>query len=62
MDALFPEEQSLVREGKCPFCGKKVDPTTKFKDALSLREYGISGLCQNCQDKMFPQYEVQEGY
>ena len=26
---------------------------TCFKDELSHREYGISGLCQSCQDKIF---------
>jgi hypothetical protein len=24
-----------------------------FRDALSKREYQISGLCQKCQDEMF---------
>lgn len=28
-------------------------PITGFKDAASYREYKISGLCQNCQDKIF---------
>lgn len=31
-------------------CGK---PITTFKDALSAREYRISGLCQECQDRIF---------
>ena len=26
---------------------------TEFKDALSAREYQISGFCQTCQDKVF---------
>jgi len=26
---------------------------TFFKDELSHREFGISGLCQSCQDKIF---------
>ena len=28
---------------------------TFFKDELSHREYGISGLCQSCQDNVFVQ-------
>ena len=28
-------------------------PVTGFKDALSEREYRISGLCQKCQDAFF---------
>lgn len=26
---------------------------TEFRDALSAKEYTISGLCQKCQDKIF---------
>ncbi len=41
-----------LERGDCPFCGKtpKLD---EFADELSLKEYGISGLCQDCQDNMF---------
>ena len=36
----------------CPFC--QATPTYfEFRDALSAREYEISGLCQECQDKVF---------
>jgi hypothetical protein len=38
--------------GDCPFCKKKVYEKD-FKDALSKKEYGISGLCQVCQDSVF---------
>jgi len=31
-------------------CGKPIGP---FRDNLSLKEYRISGLCQECQDKIF---------
>ena len=31
-------------------CGQQV---TSFRDATSEREYTISGLCQQCQDKIF---------
>lgn len=31
-------------------CGKTIEG---FKDALSHKEYGISGLCQKCQDEVF---------
>jgi hypothetical protein len=41
-----------VENGKCPFCKKPIDATT-FRDDLSLREFRISGLCQNCQDEYF---------
>lgn len=39
---------------KCPFCGKDMsNPEGMFRDKLSLKEFGISGLCQECQDKVF---------
>jgi hypothetical protein len=46
----------MVKErmnGNCPFCHKKIDPATEFRNPLSKKEYGISGLCQTCQDKTF---------
>jgi|TARA_R110000764_G_scaffold90712_4_gene173157 hypothetical protein len=37
-------------DGLCATCGN--EPGV-FKDALSRREYGISGMCQPCQDMLF---------
>lgn len=48
----------------CVSCGSKVvlavdrslqlvDGAIPFRDVLSLKEYGISGLCQCCQDGVF---------
>ena len=28
-------------------------PANEFRDALSAKEYAISGLCQKCQDEVF---------
>lgn len=39
--------------GFCPFCNKEVNSPSEFRDALSLKEHRISGLCQKCQDKTF---------
>ena len=50
--AGFAQEVKAVKEGKCPFCGQPVK-ISDFRDALSLKEYKISGLCQKCQDKVF---------
>lgn len=33
-------------------CGRSVN-TTGFRDERSLREFRISGLCQECQDLIF---------
>ena len=39
-----------LNAGKCPCCG---GPCDHFRDALSKKEYQISGMCQECQDKVF---------
>lgn len=45
--AMFGRE----RHGNvCVTCG---GPVEGFRDELSQREYGISGMCQNCQDSVF---------
>ena len=40
----------------CTKCGKSVNPSS-FKDAISIKEYGISGFCQECQDEIFTEDE-----
>lgn len=43
-----------IRNDKClnpPIgCGKMIG---EFRDDLSIKEYRISGFCQNCQDNVF---------
>ena len=49
--SLFGRSRTLAIAGKgCVKCG---EPATEFKDELSRKEYGISGLCQCCQDSIF---------
>jgi hypothetical protein len=48
----FANEVSLVENGQCPLCERNMK-TEVFRDALSKKEFGISGLCQSCQDKTF---------
>jgi len=50
--AGFDKEVEAIKSGKCPFCQNNID-ITRFRDALSRKEYQISGLCQTCQDEMF---------
>jgi hypothetical protein len=50
VDRLFPEEKKLKDKGLCPMCKQTIGP---FRDALSKREFHISGLCQKCQDQVF---------
>lgn len=48
---LFGRERSqAIAQGVCVVCGK---PATKFTDALSQREYKISGYCHECQNVTF---------
>lgn len=53
-DLLFPDRPKALAEERCVVapigCGK---PIGKFDDAVSLKEYTISGLCQECQDSIF---------
>ena len=40
------------KEKVCAFCHKPIK-MEDFRDDLSRKEYGISGLCQKCQDDTF---------
>lgn len=51
--AGFDKEVDRVKEGKCSLCGKEIDTVFEFRDGVSKREFSISGLCQECQDKTF---------
>jgi hypothetical protein len=62
--AGFSEQVRMVERKRCPSCSEftgihphnspnDVPPYSGFRDALSYKEYGISGLCQKCQDKTF---------
>lgn len=50
--AGFGAEVDKKNKGICPFCSKEVNEED-FRDALSLKEFKISGLCQKCQDDFF---------
>ena len=57
LDKLAPHSRT---EGKCAICGKDVNVETDFDDELSRREYGISRLCQACQDSVFTEFPSEE--
>lgn len=48
----FDKEVDAVEHGFCPLCNKPVS-LNDFKNELFKKEYGISGLCQKCQNKIF---------
>jgi len=39
-----------VQEASCVTCGGEA---RIFRDAISRKEYAISAMCQDCQDKVF---------
>jgi hypothetical protein len=45
-----PKGTERLQAGLCPRCGSD---NKEFKDAVSRREHGITGLCQKCQDHVF---------
>ena len=58
---LFGRSRSLAIAGNgCVKCG---ETATDFRDELSRKEYGISGLCQPCQDSIFggPEDDDEKG-
>ena len=53
-DIHTPTEKNPVLDGGCMTCDKAYNLTAEdFRDALSIREYQISGMCQECQDSVF---------
>lgn len=42
--------EDIMKKEQCAFCDT---PNLNFRDELSRKEYRISQLCQDCQDKVF---------
>jgi len=51
------DRQETIRNNQCvpaPIgCGRQIDPEIEFVDEISRKEFTISGLCQDCQNKVF---------
>ena len=55
MRAFAPHGENLgQKKGACAWCGQAAN---SFRDALSKKEFGISGMCQGCQDEVFGKEE-----
>lgn len=55
-------KRKMARETPGDTCWVCDGPSTEFRDALSKREHGMSGMCQSCQDIMYePTPEPEEG-
>jgi hypothetical protein len=63
VDQIFPEAHRpvAISTGHCvspPMgCGRKVGG---FTDAISAKEYAITGMCQGCQDRLYAEMEEDE--
>jgi len=43
---------NALNAGRCPTCQGEIKEED-FRDDLSKKEFGISGMCQECQDSVF---------
>ena len=50
--AGFGKEVDAYQKKQCPFCNIHVKHES-FRNPKSIREFEISGLCQECQDATF---------
>jgi phage pi2 protein 07 len=48
----FNKEVDRAEKSLCPLCSEPVK-MEDFKDEKSRKEFGISGMCQKCQDQIF---------
>lgn len=57
--SLAPNPEAWTSEGvgTCAICS---GPAETFRDALSVKEYTLSRMCQTCQDDIFEPQEPQE--
>lgn len=44
------DRQEIADSKECAMCD---EPNLEFRNELSKREYSISLMCQDCQDKIF---------
>jgi hypothetical protein len=51
IEEVFPGTAKNIAEKLCPVCKEEIHT---FRDALSEKEYQISGMCQKCQDNIWP--------
>ena len=55
---LFGRSRTIaMSNNQCVVCGEF---NLEFRDELSRKEYGISGMCQCCQDSVFNTEEEEE--
>ena len=55
---LMREREQAIADEVCNLCK---EPILSFEDERSKTEFGISGLCQACQDEIFTKDPFTEG-
>ena len=58
VSSLIDEKGNVYDRADCVTCDKTDLKPSDFKNELSIKEFGISRLCQECQDKVFGNDEV----
>uniref|UniRef100_A0A6H2A484 Uncharacterized protein n=1 Tax=viral metagenome TaxID=1070528 RepID=A0A6H2A484_9ZZZZ len=53
LDSMLPPGHTRKADIEANICVDCHKSATVFNDALSEKEYTISGLCQSCQDEVF---------
>jgi hypothetical protein len=51
VDGIMPQRREAKRHNQCVF--DITHDASTFRDALSAKEYTITGMCQGCQDSFF---------
>ena len=51
--SIFPEAADRVMRGLCVTCDSNRLRNKDFRDDDGRMEYGISGMCQACQDRVY---------
>ena len=53
VSAIIGHEDNVYERADCATCDATDLKPSDFTDALSIREFGISRMCQKCQDEVF---------
>ena len=61
VDMLAASQYGMTRTAahKAKVCVQCKAPAIDFRDTLSVKEYTLSGFCQDCQDNFFEEYDEQ---
>jgi len=51
VDAFVPQRREAKAHNQCVF--DITHDATTFRDALSAKDYAITGACQACQDRLY---------